>query len=243
MVAADAASAVPSLAALVSTRAQYNRVAGVYAPIAIAVFAIVVVITLTAVAWFRRRPVERAARWSENNLLEAAYAAILACVVAVLLYVTFSAEHKIDTVAADEKPGLIVDVTGAKWEWRFNYPAYGINRYSGSAGHQTLVVPIDTAVLFRLRSIDVIHAFYIPELDFKRALIPGATNTAVLTFTSPGSFSGQCAEFCGLLHYAMTFTVQAVTPAAFGSWLRAQRARPSSPPPGAPDVFAARSSR
>ena len=242
MLAAAADRVTLGPAALVSTRAEWNHVAGIYAPIAIGVFGIIVVITLTAVAVFRRRSPEHAARWSENNRLEGAYAIVLTCVVAALLYVTYAAEHDVDTVAAREHPGLTVDVTGAKWEWHFSYPAYGIDRYSGSVGHQTLVVPINTAILFQLRSIDVIHAFYVPELDFKRALIPGGTNTAVLTFTRAGSFGGQCAEFCGLLHYAMTFTVQAVTPAAFQAWVRAERAHPSTPPAGAPGTFSTRSS-
>ena len=229
--------ALSRVAALVSTRSVYSHVFDIYAPVAIGVFVVVAVATIGAVLWFRRRPPERAARWHEHNRLEGAYVLLLACVVAFLLYVTFGAEHKVDTVAARERPGLIVVVTGAKWEWRFSYPGYGIERYSGAVGHQSLVVPINTAILFRLRSIDVIHEFWVPELDFKRALIPGGTNTAVLTFTRAGHFAGQCDEFCGLLHYAMTVTVDAVSPAAFRLWLRAQQAHRSSAPSSVPHPY------
>ena len=116
---------------------------------------------------------ERAARWHENNRLEGAYALLLAVVV-FLLYVTFGAEHQVDTVSAEERPQLDVNVIGAKWEWHFNYPAYGINRYSGTVGHETLVLPTNEAIRFRLISLDVIHEFWVPELRYKHDLIPGS---------------------------------------------------------------------
>jgi cytochrome c oxidase subunit 2 len=67
----------------------------------------------------------------------------------------------------------------------------------------------------------VIHSLWIPELRFKRALIPGATENVTLTFTRAGTFPGQCAEFCGLRHADMVFTVRALSPGAFADWARA----------------------
>ncbi len=209
--------------ALVDTRHQYQRVFDIYVPIAIGVFALIVLVTLVTVLIFRRRPPEKAARWHEHNPIEGAYAVLLACVVAFLLYITFSAEHQTDTVAAAERPSLVVNVIGAKWEWHFNYPAYGIDLYSGSVGHQPLVVPTNEAIRFRLSSQDVIHAFWIPQLRFKHDLTPGSVQTATLTFTKAGRWDGQCAEFCGLLHSDMTYTVDAVSPAQFAAWVRSQR--------------------
>lgn len=188
----------------------------IYVPIAAGVFAIVVIAIGISVLRFRRRP--HAARFSENNPLEATYAVLLTLTVAFLLYLTFRAEHRVDTVSVRERPGLIVDVTAAKWEWQFSYPRYGIVVRSGTVGRAPLVVPVNEAIRFNLTSVDVIHAFWVPELEFKRDLIPGAVESVTLTFTRTGLFPAQCAEFCGLRHSEMVFNVRALSPASFAAW-------------------------
>jgi cytochrome c oxidase subunit 2 len=221
--------------ALVETRHEYEHLFGIYVPIALGVFVAIVLIVVVVVVVFRRRTPRQAARWHENNLAEGGYAVVLVCVIAFLLYVTFSAEHQVDTVAARERPQLIVNVYGAEWEWHFNYPTYGIDRYSGTVGHQALVLPTGEAIRLRLISQDVIHEFWVPELRYKHDLIPGSVQTITVTFPSPGSFPGQCAEFCGLYHSKMTFTVQAVNPTQFEHWAaaHAKHAAGATPAPTA----------
>jgi cytochrome c oxidase subunit 2 len=209
--------------ALISTRHEYESLFAVYVPIAAGVFVVVALAIGFAVLRYRRRPRQDAARWSEHNRLEAGYALLLTATVAFLLYLTFSAEHSVDTVANRERPSLIVDVTAAKWEWQFAYPAYGITERSGTVGHAPLIVPTNEAIRLNLTSQDVIHSLWVPELRFKRDLIPGATEHVTLTFTQAGTFSGQCAEFCGLRHPEMVFTVRAMSPSAFADWARASR--------------------
>lgn len=218
----------PFPTALISTRGEYESLFAVYVPIAAGVFVVVVVAIAITVLRYRRRPPHAAARWSENNRLEAGYALLLTATVAFLLYLTFSAEHGVDTVANRERPSLIVDVTAAKWEWQFSYPAYGITVRSGAVGHRPLVVPSNQAIRFNLTSQDVIHALWVPELRFKRDLFPDTTQRVTLTFTQNGTFGGQCAEFCGLRHPEMTFTVRALSPAAFASWAHSNRRTPSA---------------
>jgi cytochrome c oxidase subunit 2 len=204
--------------ALVDTRHEYQHLFAIYVPIAIGVFAVIVMIILFAVVRYRRRVPADAARWHEHNPLEGGYAALLSLTVAFLLYLTFSAEHRVDTIANRESPAVTVDVTGAKWEWTFSYPAYGISVRSGTVGHQDVVLPTGEPIRFNLRSLDVIHAFWIPHLRYKHDLIPGSTQVATLTFARAGVFPGECAEFCGLRHSDMLFTVHAVAPAAFDAW-------------------------
>ncbi len=216
---------LPPLAGLVYTRQQYDRLFAVYVPIALGVFAIVIVAIGFALVRYRRAMGRTAARWSENNPLEATYAVGLALVVVLLLYLTFSAEHQVDTVAARERPAVTVDVTGSQWEWTFYYPAYGITARSGVAGHQPLVVPTGEAIRFRLTSVDVIHSFWIPALRFKRDAIPGMTENVTLSFGHAGVFPGQCAEFCGLRHAEMVFDAVALSPARFRAWAAGKRSR------------------
>lgn len=206
--------------ALVDTAHEYNHLFSIYVPIALGVFAVIFVVLLVSVLWFRRRPPERAARWHENNRVEGTYVVLLTCVVAFLLYLTFSAEHRVDTVSNHEPPSLVVDVTGTKWEWTFYYPAYGITVRSGTVGRQALVVPANEAVRFNLTSADVIHAFWIPALRYKHDLIPGSTQVATLVFDRTGRYPGECAEFCGLRHSDMVFTADVVTPGQFVAWAR-----------------------
>jgi cytochrome c oxidase subunit II len=214
--------------ALVDTRHEYNHLFSIYVPIAIGVFAVIAIAILSAVLRYRRRSPEQAARWHEHNPLEGGYAVLLGLVVVFLLYLTFTAEHRVDTVANRERPSLTIDVTGAKWEWQFSYPAYGFSVRSGTVGRQPLVVPTNEAIRFNLASADVIHAFWVPELRFKRDLIPGATETVTLDFDHAGVFPGQCAEFCGLRHADMVFDVHAVSPAQFTAWA-ASRGRAPAP--------------
>ncbi|HET9123408.1 MAG TPA: cytochrome c oxidase subunit II [Solirubrobacteraceae bacterium] len=214
------ASSLPP--ALVSTRRVFNYLASIYLPIAIGVFALfaVLIIFFTVRGCFRTTP----GGPTDNNVLEGSYAVLLACVAAFLLYLTLTAEHKVDTVANQEKPSLVVDVTAAKWVWEFHYPADNITGRSGyKVGLQPLVVPEDRAIRFNLSSQDVIHAIWIPQLEFKRQIIPGGAEHVTLTFTRTGLFQGQCAVFCGLHHPEMIFGVRVLAPAAFQRWATQHR--------------------
>ena len=215
-------SAVPAAlrAAGVDTRHEYQHLFSIYVPIAIGVFAAIVLAMGFALAKYTRRSPEQAARWHEHNPLEGGYAALLTLVVVFLLYLTFTAEHRVDTVANQQQPAVTINVTAAKWEWTFAYPAYGITHRSGTVGSEPLVVPTGEPVRVNLSSLDVIHAFWIPYIRDKHDAIPGSTQVITLSFPRAGTFQGECAEFCGLRHSDMLFNVRAVSPAQFSGWAR-----------------------
>jgi cytochrome c oxidase subunit 2 len=209
-----------TLLALISTRHEYDSLFSVYVPIAGAVFVIVLIVVLAAVVRFRARPPEAAASWAENNPLEISYAVLLTAIVAFLLYLTYSAEHKVDTVSQRQRPVATVDVTSAKWEWEFSYPGYGINHYSGTVLRQPLVVPVNQPVAFNMRALDVIHAFWVPLIEYKHDIFPGHPVHLILVFPKAGLYRAQCAQFCGLRHADMVFNVRVVSPSAFSAWER-----------------------
>lgn len=210
---------MPALA-LVDTRHEYGWLFGIYVPIAVGVFGLFFLLIVGNAVRGRFRPLRRASRRHENNPVELSYAVLLAGVVGVLLWLTFSAEHQVDTVALKQKPYATIDVTASQWEWTFYYPGSGITQRSGFAGHQPLVVPTNEPVRFELYSRDVIHAFWVPYLRYKHDLIQGSRQVIELVFPSAGLFPGRCSQYCGLHHAEMVFNVRALPPSRYRAWLR-----------------------
>lgn len=206
---------------LVDTRREYDWLFNIYVPIALGVFGLFAFTILAMAVHYRRRGDTVGPRRNIINAhrLETGYAVLLACVAVLLLYFTYTAEHKVDTVAAAERPAVTIDVTASRWEWTFSYPGHNITHRSGAVGDQPLVVPANEAVRFRLRSLDVVHSFWIPQVDYKRDAIPGATERITLDFDRTGHFSGSCAEYCGLLHSEMVFGVRVISDSQFQTWL------------------------
>jgi cytochrome c oxidase subunit 2 len=204
------------------TRQDFAHVQDLYLPIAAGVFAIVVVALAVVVVRFRARPGREARPTRDRYALDAGLAVLLAAVVAVLVAVTLRAN---DTETALAKPGFRVDVVAFQWGWQFTYPSLpGVVDRSGPNRPATLHVPANTTVQMSLRTRDVVHAFWIPDLRFKRDAWPRQTARFDLRFP-PGAAAGvgHCAQFCGLKHSDMVFFVDAMDPARFAAWSRARR--------------------
>jgi cytochrome c oxidase subunit II len=206
--------------ALIDTREEFQDLWGIYLPIGVAVTVAVFGLVLFTVVRYRRRGDELPQGREGPPILEALYALVLAAVVVFLLTMTFRTDDRVVEVSAD--PGQKVDVTAFQWGWRFTYPGDGVTVVGDDKRPPTLVVPLDTTVQFTLRSRDVIHAFWIPEVRFKRDAFPDRETTFDLSFDEQ-DMTGRCAEFCGLAHGEMTFDVVAMGQDEFGDWLRTQR--------------------
>jgi cytochrome c oxidase subunit 2 len=201
------------------TRAEYDRLYDLYAPIGIAVGVLVGGFVLLAAyrGWRRSRP----GATDEAPRTEIVLALIVLAVAGVLLGFTVQGDEAIHR--EDPSPGLTVDVTAYEWGWTFAYPASGVVVDSARGGTPVLGVPTGTTVRIRLRTRDVIHAFFVPELRFKHDAFPGHTAQFDLRWDRPGTSDGHCAEFCGLRHDRMTFEVRAMEPAGFRAWLASRR--------------------
>jgi len=121
---------------------------------------------------------------------------------------------------------LTVDVIGHDWWWEARYPA------SGVVTANEIHIPVGTRVAAVVTTGDVIHSFWVPELNRKIDMIPGRRSEILLDAEHAGVFRGQCAEFCGLQHAHMSFLVYADPPDRFRAWLKAQQ-RPSAAPASA----------
>lgn len=111
---------------------------------------------------------------------------------------------------------LEIEAEGRQWSWEFRYPAAG-----GAATTDVLHIPAGRDVAFTVTSTDVIHSFWVPRLGGKIDAIPGHRNTIRLRADTPGQFGGVCAEFCGVGHGPMTFTVEVHPPEAYDGVLEA----------------------
>jgi cytochrome c oxidase subunit 2 len=89
---------------------------------------------------------------------------------------------------------------------------------------------VDTPVHVTLESLDVNHSMFLPAFLFKRDAIPGHVTSFDIRITAPGTYPGACAEFCGVSHDDMLFSVRAIDLAAYQSWL-ASRVAGASPSP------------
>jgi heme/copper-type cytochrome/quinol oxidase subunit 2 len=199
------------------TRDAYGDVENVFLPIGIAVF-VLFAGAITLLAWRGRRRGEPRRR-AGNVALEAAYALLLVVTAGILVAVSFHGEDRVGSAEAGAR--VRIDVVAAKWRWRFEYPDDGVVVQGTEERIPTLVVPAGADVEFDAVSLDVDHAFWIPEMRFQRQLFPNRPTRFAITFPEPGVLSSaRCSFYCGLRHQDMRFTVRVLEPAAFRRWAR-----------------------
>jgi cytochrome c oxidase subunit 2 len=145
----------------------------------------------------------------------------------VLLVASIAADRALANL--DMKDALHIEVTGHQWWWDVHYDDPSPDKAFATANE--LHVPVGRPVIITLKSDDVIHSFWVPNLHGKKDLIPGYTTTIQFRADAPGVYRGQCAEFCGLQHAFMAFHVVAETPQQFDAWAEAQR-QPAPQPEG-----------
>jgi cytochrome c oxidase subunit 2 len=153
----------------------------------------------------------------------------------VVLFILTVATMRAVAAPARSANDVVVNVVGHRWWWEFDYPDLGIKTAN------ELHMPVGTNVHLDLTSVDVIHSFWPPQLSGKFDAIPGQTNTMWLTSDVVGEYPGQCAEFCGLQHAHMGFTVVVESKEDFLAWASAQQqaaAQQAAAQPVAPPVAA-----
>jgi cytochrome c oxidase subunit II len=124
-------------------------------------------------------------------------------------------------------PAVEIKVTGHQWWWEAHYIAKDPSREFTTANE--IHIPTGKPVKIDLSSVDVIHSFWVPQLTGKTDTIPGQRNTTWLEADRPGTYRGQCTEYCGLQHAHMAFSVIAEPPDRFEAWQEAQL-HPAVPP-------------
>lgn len=207
-------SVLPTLA---SEQGGYvDRLLGVELQLIIFVFALIMVVMLYSAVVFRRKSDDDqdGAYFRGNTLLEVVWTVIPLVVVLVLATVSANFLLKVEKSAADEIP---VTVVGFQWDWRFEYPDYGISSTE-------LNMPLDRQVRFEMTAEDVIHSFWVPEFRIKQDLVPGITTTLRIRPTEPGQYMVRCAELCGTRHSYMNRQVNVMEQDEFDAWVADEQA-------------------
>jgi cytochrome c oxidase subunit 2 len=206
--------------------AQGREIEGLYNFFSV-VAAIVFVITAGLIAWslirYRRKPGDGSLpeQFHSNVPLEVFWFAIPQIIVVALFLLSIQSLDVVDDQEAE--PGVTVLVQGFQWGWRFTYEGRDVVVEGDAGDNPELIVPTDEPVAFVLTSQDVIHSFYLPEFLMKRDAIPGRENRFDVMIEEEGVYDGKCAEFCGVLHGRMNFTLRAIDETEFDDWITEQQ--------------------
>jgi cytochrome c oxidase subunit 2 len=132
-----------------------------------------------------------------------------------------------DVPEAERKNAYEITATGYQWWFKFEYPSElaaldGAGAKAPLVTGNELVIPAGRPVRIHLRTVDVIHSFWVPKLAGKVDMIPNRANFLWLRADRPGYYWGQCAEYCGDSHAVMRFRVVALAEKDFAEWLARQ---------------------
>lgn len=186
---------------------------------AIVVLAIVDGALIYAGIKFRERPGVPAKQFHGHNLLELAWTVIPTIMVITFSVLSFQRLLVLNDV--DTGAQMTMKVLARQWSFTFEYPNEQMFKLSDGTPLQTaeeMHIPVDTKVKLEITSQDVIHAFYVPTLGGEKDAVPGRTTTMWIQADHPGTFKGQCAEFCGQGHADMLITVVAHPKAEYAGW-------------------------
>ncbi len=204
------------------------------------ILVLVIVLTLAIAFRFRERPGDARPKAVHGHTgLELAWTIIPSFIIIAITVPTVR-----EVLKWQQKPpanALTIEVIGHQWWWEFRYPEQGV------VTANELWVPTGRPIHLVMHSADVIHSFWIPRFGGKRDVNPvprsregemDKRNHLLFTVRDTGSFSGQCAEFCGDSHALMGIDAMAVSPAAFDAWAAGMKPAGAQVAPAQPNATA-----
>ncbi len=182
------------------------------------VFVVVEAGLIYTIIRFRKRPGGAPPKQIHGHVaLEITWTAIPAVILVLIAIPTVKTIFQ--TQAPAPAGALTVEVTGNQWWWEFHYPEYGFSTANEA------YVPLGRTTNFVLKTKDVLHSFWIPQMGGKRDLITNKTNYMWFTPNADlgnSAWNGFCTEYCGSSHANMKFRLFTVSPEDFESWARHQ---------------------
>lgn len=187
------------------------------------IFLVVSILLVYVITRYRARPGENSEPPQVFGSLQIELSwTIIPILIIVVLFL--STARVLFSVQDAPKPTTALDVvvTGHQFWWEFQYPQYGV--VTANELHLPLSTPAAPRPAFlKLMSADVIHSFWVPELNGKTDLVPNKVNEMWIDPQKPGLYVGQCAQFCGAEHAKMLLRVYVDTPEQFQKWISGQQ--------------------
>lgn len=227
-------------------------------PLCIIISLVVLGLLFWVIVRYRRSANAEPSRTTHNTVIEVIWTLVPALILVGI------AIPSIDLLAKQYNPApegaVTIKATGYQWYWGYSYPDNGGFEIISNmltedeakargepyklAADNRMVVPAGVPLRIQTTGADVIHSFAVPSLWFKLDAVPGRLNEKSVTITKPGVYYGQCSELCGVRHGFMPITVEALPPAQFAAWVRAQggtmpgdeAAEPAAPTTAAEDA-------
>jgi cytochrome c oxidase subunit 2 len=156
---------------------------------------------------------DQTARWWVGSAV-----AVTTITLFAVLFLSVRAGRFVQSV--DAQSAVTIELTGHQWWWEVAYPNSHPDLRIQTANE--IHVPTHEPIVLIARSADVIHSFWAPNVTGKRDLIPGYASSFSFQIDAPGTYRGQCAEFCGLQHAHMAFLIVAEPREDFDAWSQAQ---------------------
>jgi cytochrome c oxidase subunit 2 len=192
----------------------------------------------------RRSRGAKAAQFHHNSKWEAVWT-----IIPIIILLAFAAPSTRVLIMMEDsgEPDMTIKVTGYQWKWHYDYMEDGVSFFSSLAEEHNaarqkdsgvdvsqienyllevdnpVVVPVNKKIRLLLTANDVIHAWWVPALGWKRDAIPGFVNVNWTMLTEPGIYRGQCAELCGKDHGFMPIVVKAVTEPEYREWVEQKK--------------------
>ena len=172
----------------------------------------------------RRSPDEMPEQIHGSSVLELTWTIIPVIILVALFIPSLIMVIDLKTPPAAAETDLTVEAVGHQWWWEFVYPDQGVRVQSTPPDYEDLepprlVVPVGKTVVVKVRSTDVIHSFYVPNLLYKIQAIPGNVNQMHFKAEKVGVYTGQCYQFCGLRHSDMLFILDVREEDDYERWL------------------------
>jgi len=183
-------------------------------------FLLVTVLMVAFLVMYRQRPGRRATYNHGNTALEMAWTIVPALILVVLTLMAIPSWSKVKSRVPESD--IHIRITGKQFNWEVAYP--GPDGKFDTADDQTfdneVHIPVGKAVVFHLRSKDVIHSVFIPHARFKQDAVPGREIPQWLQITKPGKYEIPCAELCGFGHSGMKGYLFVHTPEEYQQWVK-----------------------
>jgi len=169
---------------------------------------------------FRARPGHTAKQFHGHNLLELVWTIVPTIMVISFSVLSFEKLNFMNDTRTNAE--MTIKVEGTQWTWVYSYPEE--QRFKAADGTylqaaEELHIPVDTKVRLELSSKDVIHSFWVPNIGGKKDAVPGRPTEMWIQADRPGTYKGQCFEFCGTGHADMLVTLVVHPKADYANWV------------------------